>query len=544
MTDQHPAQSHSLAMSGPAFIFATLTLSLTLGSLVASVLFSGVPLRDDAGILLDFARLILHGRVPYVDYADINPPISHYVHIIPVYLANISGLEIPTAFNTFVLVLAVYSAAALFILLSELTPVFSLPARLVLAAVCLLFSLWVLRVGEFGQRDYLFALAYIPWLYCRAIRHGGGGVPTWAGLVIGLIGGPLFFMKPHFCVLIAFVEAWLLLVSRRFSTMWSPEILALAGWVVAYIVHFYFISPEMRDEFFFRWLPFAMANYDVYDHSMSEIATQFSAKFWVLQVTVILTVMILMAKQRLPHNWKLLLHGLIASLLLAYGIFVAQHKGWAYHLLPAVCFEMMLATTVVVMILERMQAVNFLSKVGPAARTGLFLLVCFCLSSLSIAMAYALFESGKILDSTNDFVRLIEQQVAPDEKVTFISTSVMPAYPTLIYAKRLPGTRFLCAFPIAYLYKGAQPRADETPPYRSPSAVTPEEQRFLNELGSDILKHRPKLVFIDSAADCQACPKGFRIEEYLAAEGWLQVYMKNYRLTQTLHGFAVYARED
>ena len=132
-----------------------------------------------------------------------NPPMAHYIHILPVYLASLSGVEIPTAFYIFVLALAVYSATALLFLLSRLTPVFSLPSRLVLAAVCLLFSLWVLRAGEFGQRDHLFALAYIPWLYCRVIRHGRGGVPAWVGIVIGLIGGPLFLLKPHFCVIVA-----------------------------------------------------------------------------------------------------------------------------------------------------------------------------------------------------------------------------------------------------------------------------------------------------------------------------------------------------
>ena len=147
----------------------------------------------------------------------------------------------------------------------------------------------------------------------------------------------------------------------------------------------------MRDAFFFRWLPFVIANYDVYDHPMSDIAAQFSAKFWLLQIPVILAALVLMAKPRLPNNWKLQLHGLVASTLLAWGIFVAQHKGWTYHLLPAISLEMLLAATLVIMVLERAPAVNFLSKVGPAVRTGMFLLVCFCLSLLSIAMAYAVF---------------------------------------------------------------------------------------------------------------------------------------------------------
>ncbi len=345
-------QTDSLATSRAVRVFAILTLLITLASLVGAVLFSGVPLRDDAGILLDCARLILHGWLPYVDYVEMNPPMAHYINTLPIYLASLSGLEIPMAFYIFVLLLGMYSAVGLVYLLSRFIPVFSLPSRLVFGAVCFLFSLWVLRAGEFGQKDHLFALAYVPWLYCRAFRHGGGDLPKGVAIVIGLIAGPLFLLKPHFCIITALVEAWLLFRSRRFSTLWCPEIVALAGWAVAYAVYFCFLQPEMRNAFFFRWLPFIIANYDVYDHPVSDMATQFSPKFWLLQIPVILAVLVLMAKPRLPNNWKWQLHALVASTLLAWGIFLAQHKGWSYHLLPTISLEMLLAATLAIMLLS------------------------------------------------------------------------------------------------------------------------------------------------------------------------------------------------
>ncbi len=536
-------QPDSLPTSRVARVCAASTLLITFGSLVAAALFSGKLLNRDAGILLDYAGLVLRGSVLYVDLPDFNPPITHYIHLIPVYLAGRLNLEIPTAFHSFVLILAVYSAMALSYLSSKLIPAFSLSSRLLLAAVCLLFSLWVLRAGEFGQRDHLFALAYIPWLYCREIRHTGGAVPGWIGLVVGLVGGPLFLVKPHFCVLVTLAEVWLLCTSRRFSCLWSSEILAVAGLAFVYTAHFFFIPSEIRDAYFLRWVPLALANYDVYNQSMSEIARLFPTKFWLSQIALILGVLALIAMSRLPNNWKLQWHGLVASTLLAWGIFIIQHKGWGYQLLPAISLEVLLAGTLVIILLERAETAHESFRLGPAIRMGGFLVVCFSLSLLSLSMAYAMFASNKGSDLIYDFVRLIDQQVAPDEKVTFISTSVVPAYPTLIYAKRLPGTRFLQAGFIAYVYKGAQSREDGTPPYHSPSEDTPDERRFLDELGSDILKNRPKLVFIQFDKDCQACPKGFRIEEYLAVEGWLQRYMKNYSRRQTLHGFAMYVRK-
>ncbi len=554
MTDPSPTSSTTatplpgppteLATSRAAGAFAASTLLITFGCLVWAALFSGKLLNDDVGIFLDYARLELRGSIPYVDLPDFNPPITHYIHLVPTYLAGIVHLEIPTAFHSFVLILAGYSAVALLYLMSKPTPAFSLPSRLVLATVCLLFSLWALRLHEFGERDHLFALAYIPWLYCREIRHGGGIVPRWAGLVVGLVGCPLFLFKPHFCVLVAAVEVWLLCVSRRFSCLWSSEILAVAGWVFVYAAHFFFIPSEMRDAYFLRWVPLALAHYDVYGHPLSEIARQFSTKFWFFQIPVGFAALILIIWPRLPNNWKLQLHGLVASTLAGWGIFIMQHKGWSYHLLPAISFEMLLAATLIMILLEGGETVNVFSKFGPAIKKGMFLLICFSLSSLSLGMVYTISASTISPNQIDDLVRFIQQQAAPNERVTFISTSVFPAYPTLIYAKRLSGTRFLNAFPIAFLYKGAQPRGDGTPPYHSPSQVTSEERRFLDELGSDTLKNRPKLVFIESGHDCQACPKGFRIDKYLAAEGWLQMYLKNYTFMRTLHGFAVYVRTD
>lgn len=530
----------SPATSSAVRVLSALTVLTTFVCLAGGVLLCGRHINADAALFLDAAKLVLQGYFPF----DFNPPITTYVHMIPVYLASRLSLEVSTAFHILVLSLVVYSAVASFFLLSKLTPVFSVSSRLVLAAVCLLFSLWALRAGTFGQREHFFTLGYIPWLYCREIRHGGGLVPVWVGIAIGLIGWPSFLMKPHFFLMVVLAEAWLLFISRRFSSLWSPEILVVACWALGFAVHFYFVPSDFRNALFFHWLPFSMANYDVFDSSTSEIAKQFSTKFWFFQISVVLATLFLMLKSRLPNNWKLQLHGLIVSTLLAWSIFAIQHKGWSYHLIPAISLEMLLAATLVIIPLEWSGCVNLFRRLGPTIRTVTFVAVCFSLTVASVGMAYARFVSTRGPDPTNDFVHLIEQQVAPDEKVTFISTIPGPGDPALVYANRVPGTRFLPVLGIALLYKGTQPRADGTPPYRSPATATPDEKWFLSELGTDIIKFRPKLVFIDSYKDCPACPKGFRIEEYLAASGWLQRYMRDYSRSQTLHDFAVYVRVD
>ncbi len=48
--------------------------------------------------MVDCARLIVQGWVPYIDYVGTNSPMVQYIYISPVYLARILNLEIPTAF--------------------------------------------------------------------------------------------------------------------------------------------------------------------------------------------------------------------------------------------------------------------------------------------------------------------------------------------------------------------------------------------------------------------------------------------------------------
>ncbi len=62
-------------------------------------------------------------------------------------------------------------------------------------------------------------------------------------------------------------------------------------------------------------------------------------------------------------------------------------------------------------------------------------------------------------------------------------------------------------------------------------------------LGTDVSlipTNRPALVFIDTSPACQACPPGFRIDEYLMSSGWLDEYMSDYEFLFILNGFRTY----
>ena len=151
-------------------------------------------------------------------------------------------------------------------------------------------------------------------------------------------------------------------------------------------------------------------------------------------------------------------------------------------------------------------------------------------------LVFTVMSTREVLDNyaagswTEVYVDVVKKRTNKGDRVLFLSTSVDPAYPTLILSDRRPGSRYLCLLPIPLIYNSGRDPMHETFRYHKPGNRPPEETRFLEELGHDVLTNRPKLIFIDARLTCQACPPGFNIPEYLEVSGWKAEYMSNYRM--------------
>lgn len=535
-----------IAQSRTAVVFALITTLTAVSVSLFLVFFHRLPLNFDCAILLDCGRLLVMGRIPYVDYVEINPPIAHYVHALPVLVANLLNGDIAVCFQALVLCLSIYSSAALFLVVSRLSPEFSLAERLFLVAAWQSFTVLMMLWTHFGQREHLFMLAYIPWLYCREARHSQIRVPWELSAVIGLVAGPMFLLKPHFCLLIAVVEAGMLLRSRRISTLWAAETLVVVAWSIVYAAHFLFIPSAMREAFFSRWLPFVAANYEVYRQPLSTVLTGL-LRLKVLFVTVVLvgSLMTLVATKRTQTPARGQVEVLTLGLCVSYGHYLIQLKGWTYHLIPAMGFAILLVPTVLIALSEAAVSDSpFRVWLSDRARVPIFCASCLGLTAICAVMTMLSLTFHGMPTKSDAIVPAIRAYTKRADSVLVISTSVEPAYPALLQEKRLPGSRYLKSFPIAMLYKGVRPQSGTRSPYRAAQDILPEEKEFLGELGDDVLKNRPKLIIVSTQMPCQGCPEGFRIDEYLSRSGWMERFMSGYTFVEHLPGNDLYVRGD
>lgn len=520
--------------------------AIAAAALLTAAAWPGPSLSHDAAMYLHCGQLLLRGARPYVDYVELNPPLTHYVHVVPVWIAQRLGADVGRTFHALVGACAVGSALGV----ARLWPRRS---RWTAATAWVALSALLLRIDEFGQREHLFVLAAVPWLLLRAARGWTArhvaraeqrrrGPHVACGAAIGAAAATAAMLKPHFVLLLLVVEGLLVGVRLKragvraaLRPLLAVEVLAALACGAAYAGHFLLWPAECGAAFFGRWVPLIARHYRVYDTPWAEvvwtgIAGLPAAPLWIAGAAGAALLLAWSPARTLRRSAEVL----AVAAWVALGLYFAQHKGWTYHLVPALSLS---AVALVGAIQERRASAGRGWRVHDAT-------ACTALTVAVLALTWtAVRDAPQRRDGYDRFAALIREHARPGESVAFISTSVNPAYPSLLYAGRDSGTRYPCAFPIAMFYDGVTVGAGEGFPYRVGADQGDEERVFLAELAADIATRRPALVFIQAEESFQACPPGFRIDEYLERTGWTRAALARYeRIYGQFGGYAVHRR--
>lgn len=495
----------------------------------ATALFSGMKLNHDAALLLQCGRLILMGSVPYTGHVETNPHMAQYIHVPPVLTADFLGVPVVKVFHGGVLLISLCTAWLVRRSLRRWKRPLPETGVLLVSASVLMVSLMALMHGDFGQREHLFFLALAAYLIIRIGRAEGAHIPGPSAVITGLFTGVMMVCKPVFLLQVIALEAWLLLRYGRMKPF-LPREAAAAGLVAVLLgVHLILLPGSLGSPFFTRWIPLITGGYRAYDLTIPGMIRGNLRQWPVILAGFGLAATAWLRAARIRRR---LVETLAFTGVTALLFFFAQHKGWLYQLLPATGMAILLGAAALAVLLEKIRP-------GSPDRALKALLV-----TAMLTLAVRSFHLNRSrYDNMEVFLSLIEEHSEPGERICFISTSVYPKYPTLVYADRLPGTRFMSAFPVALLYGGhGVPDPASPGGFRLPDPWLEEERLFLSELGEDILTNRPALVFIRGGEDCQGCPPGFSLSGYLDASLWIDRYMEDYRFLVFTEGFRVYRR--
>jgi hypothetical protein len=516
-----------------------LLLALAFAASLAYILFNPLSVSVGGALYLQAGELLLEGKVPYVDFVDVNPPLIIYFSALWAGAGKLLGAHPIPIFLLGVWALSVFSVLATREIVREaFAPDESYHADIMALALALgLF--WVLMPGKgVGEREHLFMIAFLPYLAIRFRRWENGFSSISLAAVAGVIAGIAACLKPQFLAILLAPELYWIATRRRVQPLVAPETLAFAATCVGYAVHFQLLPEAMRTQLFARWIPLIMERYWVFKNPLSAVVRQNG--LWVGIGLCVAAAMFLVPQRAgaaLQFARVLAVIALIAAVLL-----FAQQTGWAYHAIPAQFAFLGVVGLVVAEMAHAFGFTHLRATFIPPLNVALavVLLAVALLCGAFVIRAGSDAPLARIV-ARSWLAREIVENTAPRDRVLFISTAPVDAYPILTQIDRRPGSKFLWLFPIPMLYANMGRSSGEAP-YRIGDAQPEEERLTLQELSQDIVRNQPVLVFIQTRR-CEFCPSHFSLLDYLTVKGFFEDALSDYELYKRRRDWVVLRRK-
>ena len=289
--------------SGRTLIVAVIALA------TLAMQLSAYPNHDVSWVLWG-ADWMLAGAKWGVDIIEPNPPLAWFLAMPSAWVARIGGFPIAATYQVMVCVAAIASVVTFDRLLHARLP------TLISALFLLVFA-----YRDFGQREHLKLSAALTYISITTARLRGDAEPSRGfSIVIGLVAGFGFALKPYFLAAPLCVEAVVLLRERRWTAILRPETLAIGAFAVVYGA---FCIAFMWD-YIATVIPLARTIYWSFDVPSSGLILP-------LVIPIVCLGLTGAASFRRADALPSLMCAASVGFMVSFWI---QHKGYSYHLLP------------------------------------------------------------------------------------------------------------------------------------------------------------------------------------------------------------------
>lgn len=495
-----------------------------LPSLLFLVIVLAPPINHDVAAILDFTQRWMAGEALYRDILDVNPPLIFMMTRAILEMAAPLGVGAITAVLGAVLTLCAASLALIHRLRGgmEEGPI---------EACCLTFALPLLMIAagyDFAQREHLMIVMAMPYLFLAARRAQGMPTERWLVLTVALLAATGFILKPHFLVVPALLEGYLLLRRGWRASLADVVPWALGGVALAYLGVILLFFPAYVEIL----LPLAMAYY-VPTAPLSEVLLNER----MAPVLVMLLPAAVFALRRSPGKAGALAPMLALTAIGALVAAIAQQRGWSYHVLPIRLMAGLLLVLLIARWLDRSLAPAARLRAAPRIAAA----AALALGLQSIHGSDAPWRELNFARSWPGTISEVLARAAPGGRVLVLSPDIDPVYPALNYANArstLP-TMNLWLFQAFY----SRCLADGTR-YRTPEAMGTDERWFHDRVVRDFTSRPPEVLMVARHIWIPYCGSPFSILDYFSRSTSFAATLRRYRLVADFPSYRIFKRED
>ena len=291
----------------------------------------GTGLNNDHLGLLRATRLMLSGAIPYLEYAEINPPLITLLYAIPTLAAQATGLGIAHALHVFAVALILISLVATHRVLRQggYSPAVS---HIIVSALALAVCLVSFISDVFADRTHLIVVLLAPFIAWCAPLPQRAGVPIAWRMAASVMAAIAICLKPHYALVYLVTLIARLWRTRSLSSILTPEDALIPAFGLAYLL----LIALFFQYYFIIIVPLSVPSYGhlgwTWHNRVIMIRTllleSYGAPLFVALLGVVAS-----PPHRLPAGIPYLL-----GITLAGGIAYATSSGWWYEQYPYSAF--------------------------------------------------------------------------------------------------------------------------------------------------------------------------------------------------------------
>ncbi len=285
-----------------------------------------IGIHADNVYFIQAAQRLLAGGSYLHGFFEPNPPLVILLNIPVIFLAKYTAFNSTDAFRFYVAILGLLSVGLSYNLLSR---IIADTKSLVVMLSAITLVMFILPNVAFGERESLFFILSLPYVWMVLLRIENKPVAASQALIVGLMAGIGFCLKPYFFTLAFVLETWLLMHKKNRLAWLRTETVGIGLVALCYLgIVFLFFSDYVH-----AVVPILTKYYLI-----TTWQTMFFDPVCAYIVTVLISAVILYKRIPYPHITKLLMLTIVA---LAAAYYFSRRPDY-YHQLPMLSMTIIL----------------------------------------------------------------------------------------------------------------------------------------------------------------------------------------------------------
>lgn len=467
----------------------------------------------DQATFLYGSHLMLHGARLYVDFVEFNPPMIYYLCSLPEALSVLTHIDDIICFKIWMVLLSCLSVfLSMFVIRKRLSVPEERPFLVIIILITACFGFCLGR--EFGQRDHIVVLCFLPYFFARWLRWQDQPVALTTAIACGILAGLGISLKPYFLALPLVPELGCAVLKRKIRPLFSAENFGCGSVIFAYLLSLLLLPPLERDGL--RHMVGCLVGMQPLYVTPLILVVLLYDRLW--PYPFLLTGLSL-AFARLARKAHSLVFPLVLYVFAGYISAFAQMKYWEYYKIPlfsAVSMLMgiecvaFLRVVLVAAVRDRTKAVGLLNRGGTALSALVFVaMLIYSIPRLPAAVSSLWIEqpepgrspspalSAELdrLASLDKTLAVLKDASKPGDQVLVLNMINFPIFPAILQLNVRQA--FRCHFPFELLsWKLACMRAAANHDVALKNECDERMHKCMDELISDVQSRKPKVMVV------------------------------------------------